>query len=572
MNTQRRKNIVNTAVSPTEPRDLTITRCLEVILASITGNILPPADKENGAGPYEPDEEYSFVTEMLDLTRGQVEMLAAVLEISISGTATVSSLADKFGVTNLAFLSRLSDMDVLLGKRYVRSSICRRNEVCYHVPEGVIRSLRRNEKPSSEEYALSNLETMARMWNKQFSSFWRHEVDTQSLIREVLDIVRYSKAADFKDTWETYGMDSYSCENQVFFLYMVTRYTCYSDNRFEWNSYQRIFEDDIEELLMKEQLRSGVHGFFKAGLIEHGTNDGMVESGTVRLTGECVRKFIGREIVEHPETDSCPEIVRSGDIKAKRLYYNEDEGPQVERLASLLQKENFDNVVSRLEQKGMRTGFCALLYGEPGTGKTETAYQIARQTGRDIYLVDFSQLKSKWVGDSEKNVHAIFSEYRKLSRGNEVVPILLFNEADAIFGVRMKGAERAVDKMENSIQNIILQEMESLEGIMIATTNLTSSFDPAFERRFIFKVNLSKPSAGARAHIWKSLVEDIKEEDAKVLASEYDFSGGQIENISRMMTVDFILSGQEPRIDSIRKLCQNETINSPKKERARIGF
>ena len=115
--------------------------------------------------------------------------------------------------------------------------------------------------------------------------------------------------------------------------------------------------------------------------------------------------------------------------------------------------------------------------------------------------------------------------------------------------------------------------MESLEGIMIATTNLTSNFDPAFERRFIFKVNLSKPSADARAHIWESLVEGLAEEDAKVLASEYDFSGGQIENISRMMTVDFILSGQEPELDSIRRMCQNETISSSKKkERARIGF
>ena len=364
-------------------------------------------------------------------------------------------------------------------------------------------------------------------------------------------------------------MDNYSTENQVFFLYMVTRYICYSDNSFEWNDYQRIFEDDFEEFFIKDQIQKGEHEFFKAGLIEHGSNDGLVDDSTIRLTESCVKEFIGKENMKGSEATDSANIVKKDTITAESLFYNSDEGAQIERLTSLLQKENFDNVVSRLEQKGMRKGFCALLYGGPGTGKTETVYQIARQTGRDIYLVDVSQLKSKWVGDSEKNIRALFNEYKSLVRNREIAPILLFNEADAIFGVRMEGATRAVDKMENSIQNIILQEMESLEGIMIATTNL----DPAFERRFIFKVNLSKPSADARAHIWESLVEGLAEEDAKVLASEYDFSGGQIENICRMMTVDFILSGQEPELDSIRRMCQNETISSSKKkERARIGF
>lgn len=68
-------------------------------------------------------------------------------------------------------------------------------------------------------------------------------------------------------------------------------------------------------------------------------------------------------------------------------------------------------------------------------------------------------------------------------------PILLFNEADAIIGKRQVGAERAVEKMENSIQNIILQEIEQLDGILIATTNLAENMDKAFERRFLMIQN-----------------------------------------------------------------------------------
>ena len=100
---------------------------------------------------------------------------------------------------------------------------------------------------------------------------------------------------------------------------------------------------------------------------------------------------------------------------------------------------------------------------------------------------DVPQIKSKWVGDSEKNIKALFDRYREVVKRSKLAPILLFNEADAIIGKRQEGAERAVEKMENSIQNIILQEIENLDGIMIATTNLQQNMDTAFERRFLYK-------------------------------------------------------------------------------------
>ena len=102
--------------------------------------------------------------------------------------------------------------------------------------------------------------------------------------------------------------------------------------------------------------------------------------------------------------------------------------------------------------------------------------------------VDVDKIKSCWVGESEKNIKKLFDSYRAKCNNAELAPILLFNEADAVLGIRMEGAQTAVNKMENSIQNIILQEMETLEGIMIATTNLTSNLDKAFERRFLYKI------------------------------------------------------------------------------------
>ena len=205
---------------------------------------------------------------------------------------------------------------------------------------------------------------------------------------------------------------------------------------------------------------------------------------------------------------------------------------QMAQLTSLLTAQNFRDVQQRLADCGMRKGFACLFYGTPGTGKTESVYQIARKTERDLIVIDVANIKSCWVGESEKNITETFSKYRqcvetcRAEGRNE--PILLFNEADAILGIRMENAQRAVDKSENSIQNIILQGMENLDGIMIATTNLTTNLDKAFERRFIYKIEFCKPNIDVKCAIWKSMMPNLTEEMAIQLAEQYDFSGGRL--------------------------------------------
>ena len=220
----------------------------------------------------------------------------------------------------------------------------------------------------------------------------------------------------------------------------------------------------------------------------------------------------------------------------------------------------------------MRKGFACLFYGAPGTGKTETVYQLARRTGRDLMVVDVSQIKSCWVGESEKNIKVAFNRYRSYVRQSEPAPILLFNEADAVLGIRQEGAQRAVEKMENSIQNIILQEMEQLEGILIATTNLTQNLDKAFERRFLYKIEFEKPSREAKSRIWRSMIPTLDEQTAATLAKRYDFSGGQIENIARKRTVDMILRGEEPSFEQLDEYCCSEMLGQPEQSRRKIGF
>ena len=245
------------------------------------------------------------------------------------------------------------------------------------------------------------------------------------------------------------------------------------------------------------------------------------------------------------------------------MYYcDEDEG-QINTLFGLLEDKKLTSIRKRLEKANLRKGFNCLFYGAPGTGKTETALQLARATSRDIMQVDISSIRDKWYGETEKIVKSIFENYAQLVKRSPRIPILLINEADAILSVRTSigGSNPSIDKTENAIQNILLEAMENIDGIMIATTNLTCNLDSAFDRRFLYKVEFHQPSVEAKTHIWKVFLPDLNTADARWLARSFDFSGGQIENIARKVMVDHLLFGDTPDLARIEEICIKEQIS-----------
>ena len=213
----------------------------------------------------------------------------------------------------------------------------------------------------------------------------------------------------------------------------------------------------------------------------------------------------------------------------------------------------------------------------PGDGTAEMDFEQLvfaskeAHTQLEINNHSLAPQRKKMIAITNSLEKAVFTNYRSLCKASRATPILIFNEADAILGTRMGQASQAVDKMENTIQNIILQEMETLDGIMIATTNLEQSLDSAFERRFIYKVRFDRPGIEQRQKIWLSMLPTLSEDMALQLATSYDFSGGQIENIVRKCDVESILYGESSvDADKIQRFCQEETIL--KNSTSRIGF
>ena len=331
-----------------------------------------------------------------------------------------------------------------------------------------------------------------------------------------------------------------------------------------------LFDSQHQKYDFDRMMSEGSHFLIREGWIENAFSEGFKDKEEYQLTAKA-REFLLKDYdIKISENKGC-DVMQSDKITMKQLFFANDVQRQLESLSELLCEENYLGICNRLKERGLRQGFACLFYGEPGTGKTESVLQIARKTGRDIMQVNISEVKSMWVGESEKNIKAIFDRYRAVAKHSKRIPILLFNEADAVIGKRKEGAERSVDKMENSIQNIILQEMESLEGIMIATTNLVQNMDSAFERRFLYKVKFEKPELAQRTKIWQSMMPRLSADTAGKLASSFDFSGGQIENITRKCDIESILYGDEyVTEEKIEQYCREEKI--VKKGSAHIGF
>ena len=337
---------------------------------------------------------------------------------------------------------------------------------------------------------------------------------------------------------------------------------------------QMLSERTVRVILM--QIKDNKHPFAKQGYIELRNQAGQVQQGEWVLSQEGWLAMLGNQeevesIVPIEEDENINMLTSYKQLAQRPLYFSDRTEEQVQTLTNLLHEEQLAKVRQALKTHNMPLGFCCLFYGAPGTGKTELVQQLAIATQRDLFQVNIATLRDKYVGESEKQLKRIFDKYRSLVRTQEHAPILFFNEADAIFGNRMENTQRSVDKMENALQNIILQEMEVLEGIMICTTNLTSCLDKAFDRRFIYKVEFEKPTNQARKLIWQSMLSSLNDEQATELANRFDFSGGQIQNISRKQVINAIFSGKdELDYDQIKLDCQNESIS--RNSRGKVGF
>lgn len=287
--------------------------------------------------------------------------------------------------------------------------------------------------------------------------------------------------------------------------------------------------NDIVRRTEVQELFDEDHFFFRRDILwlETVREGEPIMSGRMVLSAEWLNKFMTGE-------DAKPRF--GPDFPAKRLEtqmtwsdlvlhpYTADQILDIKRWLYHQEALGLDENLSRK----IKPGFRVLFYGPPGTGKTLTASLLGREFNKEVYRIDLSQIVSKFIGETEKNLGKVFdrAEHRNW--------ILFFDEADALFGKRTN-VQSSHDKYANQEVSFLLQRVEDFNGLLILASNFKANLDDAFLRRFHSVIHFPLPNVQERIKLWeKALPASIPLESAEIipdLARSYEVTGAAILNI-----------------------------------------
>jgi hypothetical protein len=257
-------------------------------------------------------------------------------------------------------------------------------------------------------------------------------------------------------------------------------------------------------------------------------------------------------------------------INYRKLFFNPPELAQIDILRGLLKPAIFNKYRRMMESSGKYAGISVLLSGGPGTGKTELARQAARISGRDLLMFNVAEQRDKYFGESEKRIKEVFDYYDELVYSNCRAPILFFNEADSVFQTRTSSGSSS-SNTENTIQTILLNELERFEGILICTTNRPDSFDAAFTRRFDLRIIIHPPTAPVRLQLLKEFCKKISIDRLTTLAEQYTFTAAELESFFKFYCMQTLIHKPAPGEDIASALVQYLTTTT-KQLKSPVGF
>jgi ATPase family associated with various cellular activities (AAA) len=285
----------------------------------------------------------------------------------------------------------------------------------------------------------------------------------------------------------------------------------------------------LEERINASRLFSPDHFFARENILHLGP----VADGEPRLSGKLILQL------EYVELFTTGAITRPGfgpEFPAKLvttkmewndLVLNPKTATQIDDIKVWLNHNNTLMGEWQMEKK-IKPGYRALFYGPPGTGKTLTATLLGRQFQKDVYRIDLSQVISKYIGETEKNLEKVFkkAEYSDW--------ILFFDEADALFSKR-SNVQNAHDKYANQEVSYLLQRVEDFPGLIVLASNFKGNIDQAFIRRFNSIIHFPMPDKDERYAIWQTTIpakakiaEDI---NLPLIAGKYELSGSAIVSV-----------------------------------------
>ena len=552
-----------------ETKEITILQAVEKVHQISKGSKLI-LEKYDAVKP-----EIQFISSYFKINEVQSIFLSSFICLSCFDPIELRELMDYLDVEKMAFLPYLSDLQFLVDKNILdKTTNIRLTRDDYYIKGTLLEFLISNREIPTELISIQPKED-------SFHEFLK-ELDSLSEDKDDKTIDYPSFVYKFKKLLENnrkFKLINFACEHLepidsfVFFDAIIDAIS-EGDNEFRTFLQSTVSDFTNSTRVTFDYVSNFLNGKTKLNTLDllEKNKEEFGNRHKVQLTKKALTMLHDLEGVSFLQKDSKNnKLIYPDKIEKTSLFYNPLEKQLLEPVVSSMSQKAFVNLQKRLKDNKMPVGVSSLLYGAPGTGKTETVYQIAKKYNRPIYKVEISETKSMWFGESQKLVKKIFTDYYDFKKEEKVCPILLFNEADAVIGKRKMAGSSSVSDTENAIQNILLEELENFDGILFATSNLVKNLDPAFERRFLFKIKFDNPSVENAAKIWKNKLPTITAKEALQLANNYKFSGGEMENIARKCIMEEVVVGNKLTFQKIMSFCENEKWDR-KTEASKIGF
>lgn len=424
----------------------------------------------------------------------------------------------------------------------------------YYIPKNVVDAILENNKGAFKRKLEFGTFELLDFIHELLEERDDDEISFDEMANEIENVLSHNKNLSFVKRIKHFDLT----DKELSLLLYVCFETVNGDEEVDLtNACEKIFETTSERFQIRRELIQGKSDLIKKKLLK--LQPGMFRNDKEILLTENALESLFEEqsqlIISDKQKNN---LIKAEKIQKEKLFFNEETEEKLNFLNSVFGKNSFAELKKRLQEKGLSPGLSLLFYGSPGTGKTASAYQMARKSGRMIMPVDISKTKSMWYGESEKLIKGIFDDYGKAVKSTDHEPVLLFNECDGVLSKRRELRQSAVSQTENAIQNILLEELEKFEGILIATSNLTQNLDFAFERRFLYKIQFEKPDLHVRKKILQSFFPIISEEQAEKIASDFVLTGGNISNISKKMLMEEIIKGEATDFEKLYGLCREE--------------
>lgn len=510
------------------------------------------------------EKELSVLNEYFHTNDMESILITLVMNVENFENARVKKMASYVGLNHLNFLPFATNLMALHQRNIITPSYGENYELSedYALEPKLITYLSKNERIPSEILQVSETEN-------NFHEFL-NEIDglkEKKAKKKLNEFYFRNELNEITNKYIQFKLVSFAKKNlnkveQFVFFVTILDAISYCNNDYNTNLQNTVEEGTFKRRDAFEYVQNFLQDKTKLNKLKLVEKDNAAFSNRhyIRLTTNALKMLSEWEgiHIEFKEDEKNKKLLYPEQIKKNKLIYNPSELEAIARIDGVLVEKSFQKLKSNLTSNNLPEGITCLLYGEPGTGKTATVYELARKHKRAVFKVEISETKSMWYGESQKLVKKIFTDYYEAKEKEKRCPILLFNEADAIIGKRKVGGNASTSETENAIQNILLEELENFKGILFATSNLVMNLDTAFERRFLFKVKYAIPSLQNAAAIWKIKLPTITKEQAMELAINYPFSGGEIDNIVRKYIMEHVLHGERPSFETIISFCNQE--------------